>query len=103
MQKRDKGKNASQVAPPPHATEGATDIGRIVEDILDVLSRHDAEPTDGVLSLLTAFMQASHRVMEVSTPEEAEQNRAALVGMLEHGKRYVDSWPQRTPAGWTVH
>lgn len=101
MQKRTKA--SYPVVPPPQATDEGHDIASIVEDILGVLARHDAEPTDGVLSLLTALMQASHRVLEVSSPEEAEHNRAALLAMLEHGKRFVDEWPERTPAGWTVH
>lgn len=103
MQKPIKSKDSYPVVRPPEATDDRGDIARIVEDILAVLSRHDAEPTDGVLSLLTALMQASHRVMEVSTPEESEHNRAALVAMLEHGRRFVETWPQETPSGWMVH
>ena len=96
-------KPSCPVVPPPQAKEGVHDIGRLVEEILGVLTRNSAEPTEGVLSLLTAFMQASHNLMEASTPEEAEHNRAALTAMLEHGKRFVDTWPDRTPARWTVH
>jgi hypothetical protein len=113
MQKRIKGKASDEPAVSMQATEdeatadgeefAGQDIAQLVEGLLAVLGHHDAAATDGVLSLLTAFMQAADRVMQVSTPEETEQNRAALLGMLDHAKRFVDGWPHRTPEGWRVH
>lgn len=96
-------KDSSPVVPPPQQADEPNDIARLVEGLLNVLSRHNAQPTDGVLSLLTAFMQSADRVMDVSTPEEAEHNREALLAMLEHGRRFVENWPQRTPQAWAVH
>jgi hypothetical protein len=101
MQRRAKG--SSPIVPPPRATDEGHDIAKIVDALLTVLRRHDAEPTEGVLALLTALVQSADRVMEASTPEETEHNRAALVAMLEHGRRYIDEWPQRTPDSWSVH
>jgi hypothetical protein len=103
MQKPNKGKSSSRFFPPLEGSEDGHDIARLVEDVLDVLRRHDADANDGVLSLLTALIQAANRVMEASTPEETEHNRAALLAMLEHGRSFVDSWPQHTPTGWAVH
>ncbi len=103
MQNRTKGKVSSPFVPPLEGTDEGHDIAKLVEDILSVLHRHDADPTEGVLSLLTALVQAANQVMEVSTPEETEHNRAALLAMLEHGRRFIDGWPQQTPQGWSVH
>lgn len=88
---------------PPAPTEETHDIARIVEGLLGVLARHDAEPSEGMLSLLTALMQAADRIMEQSTPEETEGNRAALISMLDHAKSFVEGWPQSTPVSWTIH
>jgi hypothetical protein len=108
MHKRTKGKASNDAVPPIQAAEegqelAGNDIAQLVEGLLAVLGHHDAEATDGVLSLLTAFMQAADRVMQVSTPEETEQNRAALLAMLDHAKHFVEGWPQNTPDGWRVH
>jgi hypothetical protein len=103
MQKPTKGKFTSPFFPPVESAEEGHDIARLVEDVLDVLRRHDADANEGVLSLLTALIQAANRVMEASTPEETEHNRAALLAMLEHGRRFVEGWPQHTPTTWPVH
>jgi len=79
------------------------DLSIMVEGILDVLQRHEADPNEGALSLLTAFMQAADRVLELSTPHETEHNRAALAGMIEQAQRFIGGWPQRTPESWRVH
>jgi len=79
------------------------DLATMVEGILDVLQRHEADPNEGALSLLTAFMQAADRVLELSTPEETEHNRAALASMMEHAQQFIAAWPLRTPENWRVH
>ena len=79
------------------------DLAVMVEGILDVLQRHEADPNEGALSLLTAFMQAADRVLELSTPEETEHNRAALTSMVEHAQQFIANWPLRTPESWRVH
>jgi hypothetical protein len=103
MQKPFKSKALYPFVPPLADSDDGHNIGKLVEAILDVLRRHQAEPNDGVLSLLTALIQAANKVMEASTPEETEHNRAALLAMLDHGRRFVEGWPQQTPAGWSVH
>ncbi len=103
MQKRINKTTIPIVPAPEAADEGGADIARLVEALLDVLKRHEADANDGVLSLLTALVHAAGQVMEVSTPEETEHNRAALLSMLEHGRRFVDNWPQHTPQTWAVH
>lgn len=103
MQKPIKDRLTFPVVPPPQATDDGDDIPRIVEDIFGVLERHDAQAGDGVLSLLTALMQAADRVMELSTPEEAEGNREEMLAMLDRARSFVDTWPQRTPSSWRVH
>ena len=103
MQKPIKGKLSSPLAPAIEAGDEGHDIARLVDDVLDVLRRHDADADEGVLSLLTALVQAASRVMEASNPEETEHNRSALLAMFEHGRRFVDGWPQQTPQGWSIH
>ncbi len=103
MHKPIKSKLASSFILPLAAGDETHDIARLVEDVLDVLRRHDADANEGVLSLLTALVQAASRVMEASTPEETEHNRAALLAMFEHGRVFVDGWPQHTPHAWSIH
>jgi hypothetical protein len=103
MQKPIKDKTTSPDVPSLPGTDDGHDIAMLVEGLLEVLRRNDADANEGVLSLLTALIQAANQVMEVSTPEETEHNRAALLAMLEHGRRFVDGWPQETPQGWAVH
>jgi hypothetical protein len=93
--------------PEPESQETAqlehNDVALLVEHIFDLLGKHQADPTDGVLSLLTAFMQGSDRVLTLSTPEETESNRAALLSMLDHARAHLAEWPQHTPETWQVH
>jgi hypothetical protein len=96
-------KGSSSIIPPPQTTEEGHEISQIVDGLLDVLRRYDAEPTEGVLALLTALLQAADRVMEASTPEETEHNRAALLSMMDHGHRMIAEWPRHTPETWSVH
>jgi hypothetical protein len=103
MQKPTKGKLLLPLVPLLDSSDENHDVARLVEDVLDVLRRNDADANEGVLSLLTALVQSANRVMEASTPEETEHNRAALLAMFEHGRRFVDAWPQQTPRGWSVH
>jgi hypothetical protein len=103
MHKPINGKPSASIVPPLAANDEGHDIAIIVEDVLDVLRRHDADANEGVVSLLTALVQAANRVLEASTPEETEHNRTALLTMFEHGRRFVDGWPQQTPNGWSVH
>lgn len=103
MQKPIKDRSSFPVCPPPQATDDGYDIAHLVEELFGVLERNDAPASDGVLSLLTALMQAADRVMELSTPEEAEGNRAELLSLLDRVHEFVDRWPHRTPSSWRVH
>ncbi len=84
------------------APEG-NDVSTLVEGILDVLERNEADPNEGVLSLLTALMQAADRLLDASTPDEMSHNREALLGMMDHARKFVETWPHHTPARWRVH
>jgi hypothetical protein len=103
MQKPTRPGSSFPVIHPPQSTDEGYDIPSLVEEFFGILERHDAQASEGVLSLLTALMQAADRVMELSTPEEAEDNRAELVAMIEHARSFVESWPSRTPSTWRVH
>jgi len=48
-------------------------------------------------------MQAADRLLDVSTPVETAHNREALLGMIDHARKFVESWPHETPAHWRVH
>jgi hypothetical protein len=84
-------------------TPEASEISVMVEGLLGVLERHEADANEGVLSLLTALMQAADRLLDVSTPEETAHNREALLGMIDHARKFVETWPHHTPARWRVH
>jgi hypothetical protein len=103
MQNPTKGKASSPCFSPIEGADNGHEIAQLVEEVLGVLRRHDADPNEGVLSLLTALIQAANHVLDASAPEDVEHNRAALLAMLEHGRRFVDTWPQQTPHGWSVH
>ncbi|HOC19426.1 MAG TPA: hypothetical protein PKK95_14225 [Vicinamibacterales bacterium] len=106
MDKRPKatrGKGVEIVTAARDEAHEGSDVSTMVEGILDVLERHEADANQGVLSLLTAFMQAADRLLDVSTPEEMAHNREALLGMMDHAKKFVESWPHQTPAHWRVH
>jgi hypothetical protein len=104
MQKRAKTtKEPEMTTPPQESSQEPNQIMVMVEGLLAVLERHEAEPNAGVMSLLTALLQSADRLLEVSTPEETEHNRAALIAMLDHVRSFVETWPQTTPQGWRVH
>ncbi|HSK09851.1 MAG TPA: hypothetical protein VK911_09750 [Vicinamibacterales bacterium] len=80
-----------------------SEVSDIVEGLLGVLERHEADANNGMVSLMTALMHAADRLLDVSTPEETERNRQALLGMLDHARRFVEAWPHETPTRWSVH
>lgn len=81
----------------------ATEIAAMVEGLLGVLDQSEADANQGVVSLLTALMQAADRLLDLSTPEETAYNREALLGMIDHARKFVENWPHHTPARWRVH
>ncbi|HEY3382452.1 MAG TPA: hypothetical protein VGK32_11830 [Vicinamibacterales bacterium] len=104
MLRRPKSKLDDEVTPetlvsPPQA-DGVADM---VEGLFDLLASYQAEPNEGVLSLLTAFLHGAHRVLEASAAEDAEHNRAALLALLDQARRAIEEWPQETPEHWSVH
>lgn len=101
--KATKGKDVQLADPLGGDRPEGHDVSTMVEGILDVLERHEADANDGVLSLLTALMQAADRLLDASTPDEMSHNREALLGMMDHARKFVDTWPHHTPARWRVH
>jgi hypothetical protein len=67
------------------------DVAAMIEALLDVLERHQAGPNEGVLALMTSFIQGASRILELSSLEDAEHNRESLLAMLEHARRMIDS------------
>jgi len=63
----------------------------MIEALFDVLERHQAGPNEGVLALMTSFIQGASRILELSSLEDAEHNRESLLAMLEHARRMIDS------------
>ena len=103
MQKRHKGKSGTTAVLPLQSVGAGGDIARIVEGLFDVLGEHEAEPDAGMVSLLTAFIQAAGQVIDASSPEEAERNREALLSMIDRGRQQIDGWGVPASGGWTVH
>jgi hypothetical protein len=67
------------------------DVATMIEALFDVLERHQAGPNEGVLALMTSFIQGASRILELSSLEDAEHNRESLLAMLEHARRMIDS------------
>jgi hypothetical protein len=68
------------------------DVTAIIEALFEVLESHRADPNEGVLALLTSFIQSASRILDRSSFEDAEQNRESLLAMLDHARRAIDTW-----------
>jgi hypothetical protein len=77
-------------------------VADTVELLLEVLARHEAEPNEGMLSLIAAFTQTSRRVLDTSAPEDAEHNREGLLDMVDEARRAIETWSV-AETGWRVH
>lgn len=80
------------LAPAPQNLPQHDDVAGMIDALFDVLERHDAGPDQGVVALLTSFVQSASRILDLSAHEDAEYNRASLLAMLEHARRAIDSW-----------
>jgi hypothetical protein len=63
----------------------------MIEALFDVLERHQAGPNEGALALMTSFVQGASRILELSSIEDAEQNRESLLAMVDHARRVIDA------------
>ena len=75
----------------------------MIEALFDVLESHRAGPDEGVVALMTSFVQGASRILELSTIEDAEHNRESLLAMLEHARRAIDTWSVSAPTSGYVH
>jgi hypothetical protein len=82
---------------------GRYGVAQTVEDLLGVLARSGADPDVGALSLLTAFVQVAHRVIQTSGSDDADGNRETLLSMLAQARRSIDARTAETQASSTVH
>ncbi len=79
------------------------DVTAMIEALLDVLERHQAGPNEGVLALLTSFVQGASRILELSSGADAEHNRQSLLAMLEHARRTIDTCSAAAPPSGLIH
>jgi hypothetical protein len=103
MPSQPKPKSTILLNPVPHTRPDSTDIASMIDSLLDVLERHDAGPNEGVVALLTSFVQSASRILDLSAHEEAEQNRESLLAMLEHARRAIDTWSLGVPVSGHIH
>ena len=75
----------------------------MIAALFDVLETRQAGPNEGVLALMTSFIQGASRILELSTIEDAEHNRESLLAMLEQARRAIDTWSVGPPASGYVH
>jgi hypothetical protein len=75
----------------------------MIEALFDVLQRHEADSNEGLLALLTSFVQGGSRVLDLSSPEDIEHNRASLLAMLERARRTIDMWSVGIQPSGYVH
>jgi hypothetical protein len=96
-----KPKTLSLAIPAEAAPERQTVID-IVEALLKVLERADADATEGVMSLLAAFTQGAQGVLEASDCDALEANRDLLLSMLERVSQTIERWPSQS-SSLTIH
>jgi hypothetical protein len=103
MDNRPKPKAMIELATPAESILNRETVTDMIGDLMRVLEDRGADPNEGVLSLLTAFIQGAGRVLDVSTLEQAEHNREALLSMVEHARRTIDAWPLQASVSDRVH
>jgi hypothetical protein len=103
MDNRPKPKLTLELAAPAESILNRETVSDMIADLMRVLEDHGADPNEGVLSLLTAFIQGAGRVLDVSTLEQAEHNREALLTMVEHARRTIHTWPLQASVSVRVH
>jgi hypothetical protein len=81
----------------------SADVTAMIEALLNVLERHEAGPNEGVLALMTSFIQGASRILELSSGEDAEHNRESLLAMLEQARTTIDTWSLTVPESGLVH
>jgi hypothetical protein len=74
-----------------------SDVSTMIDALLDVLERHEARPDEGALALMTSFLQGASRILELSSLDEAEHNRASLLALLEQARQRIDDWSLGAP------
>lgn len=103
MQNTSKPKFAISASSSVERTPNRDDVNGMVEALFDVLQRHQADSNEGVLALLTSFVQGASRILELSTMEDIEHNRKSLLAMIEHARRTIDMWSVGAPPSGYVH
>ena len=96
-------KSTLALATPIDRVPDRRDVETMIEALLEVLENHQADPDEGVLALMTSFVQGASRILELSTIEDAEHNRESLLAMLEHARRAIDTWSVGAPTSGYVH
>lgn len=79
------------------------EVGEMVDALFEVLERHDAGSNEGVLALLTSFIQTASNVLELSAEEDVEHNRKSLLAMIERAKMAIDTWSAGPAPSAYVH
>jgi hypothetical protein len=93
----------SPVVAPVETVPDRADVTAMIEALFDVLEHHQAGPNEGVLALMTSFIQGASRILELSAGEEAEHNRESLLAMLEQARFTIDTWSLHVPPSSLVH
>jgi hypothetical protein len=86
----------------PEAAPERQNVIDIVEALLKVLERADADATEGVMSLLAAFTQGAQGVLDASDCDNLEANRDLLLSMLERVSQTIERWPSQG-SSMTIH
>jgi hypothetical protein len=79
------------------------DVVALIEALFEVLERHEAGPNEGVLALMTSFIDSAARILESSSADDTEHNRESLLAMLEQARRAIDTWSGATPSSIAIH
>jgi hypothetical protein len=103
MQNPPKPKFMISVVTPAEQRPDRDEVTGMVEALFDVLERHQADSNEGVLALLTSFVQGATKVLDLSTADDIEHNRKSLLAMLDHARRAIEMWSVGVPPSGYVH
>lgn len=103
MQKSSKPKSTISANSTVEPAPDRTGVAAMIDALFEVLERHEADSNEGMLALLASFEQSGSRILDLSTPEDLEHNRASLLKMLERARRTIDMWTAGIQGSGYVH
>jgi hypothetical protein len=103
MQNPPRPKFTFPISSTPEPIPNRSEVTAMMEAFFDVLERHQADPNEGILALLTSFVHGASRILELSSADDAEHNRASLLEMVDRARQAIDGWSVEAGPDGRVH